>query len=436
MPAASPPAHIGKYQVLRELGRGASSTVYLAEDPFNGREVAIKRVHAQLLADEEQARRYRRSLRTESLLAGKLQHPHIVSVLDADGQADPPYVVLEYVEGTSLLRYTRPGRLLPVEHVLDIVYKCCSALEYARGLGLVHRDVKPANLMIKNDGEVKLTDFGTAASAGGATGGTITQLSGLVGSPNYMAPEQVREEPCTFRSDMFSLAVVAYELLTGRRPFEGESDYATMWKVGHEEPPPPSALRPELPAELDDVLLLAMAKRPEHRYAEWMDFAEALLDIKRGLPTGRASYRDGEAWSRMRRLPFFAGFPDAALWEVLQLGTLATHPRGSLLMREGATGSSFLVLLEGKVGVLRGGVRVATLEPGVTIGEMAYLRRSGAKRTASAVADTPVLALEVRNDDLRKAPDALQGCFDKAFIELLLNRLMATTEKLGLQATA
>src|SRR3569832_1660368 len=428
MTAANLPASIGKYRVLRELGRGASSTVYLAEDPFTDRKVAVKRIHAHLLNDDREAVRYRRALRNEALLAGKLKHPHIVAVHDADGEANPPYIVLEYIEGAPLSRFTRPDRQLPVEQVLDICYKVCSALDYAHTHGLVHRDIKPANLILKTNGDVKVTDFGTAL----AVQGDVTQITGFVGSPQYMSPEHVKEDGCTWRSDMWSLGVVAYEMLTGRRPFEGESDYTTIFKITHEEPGLPSTLRPNLPPSIDKVLMRALAKHPEARFKQWMDFADSLLQVNRGITQRKVQHREGDAYSRMRQLPFFSGFPDAVLWEALRLGTLSLRPAGTVLMEEGTVGESFMVLLQGQVNVLRGGVKIATLDAGVTLGEMAYLRQDEPTRTATAVAETAVLTLEILSQALHSATDALQVCFDKAFIELLLQRLMKTTDDLCL----
>ncbi|MBC5765993.1 protein kinase domain-containing protein [Ramlibacter albus] len=422
-----PPATIGKYAVVRELGRGASSTVYLGDDPFNKRKVAIKRIHPHLIADERQGVRYRRLLRKEATMAGQLRHPHIVSVYDADVEAEAPYIVLEYVPGAPLSHFTSAASLLPVGQVLDICYTCCSAMEYAHTRGLVHRDLKPANILMDANGDVKLTDFGTALQVKSDS----TQTLGLVGSPMYMAPEQVREQPCTNRSDMFSLAVTVYELLTGRRPFEGDSEYATLYKISNDEPTPPSMLRPGLPEGIDDVLMLALSKRPEHRFAQWMDFAEAVLAVKREVRGVSAEHRDGERFAQMRKLPFFAEFPDQVLWEALRLGVVGMHPRGYMLMEEGAAGDSFYVLIEGRVAVVRKGWKVAQLDAGVTLGEMSYLRKSDRRRTATAVAETPVVVLEIRNEALRKASEDLQLAFDKAFIDLLLNRLITTTEKLG-----
>jgi tRNA A-37 threonylcarbamoyl transferase component Bud32 len=426
MSATTIPAAIGKYRVIRELGRGASSIVYLAEDPFTDKKVALKRIHAHLLQDEREAIRYKRALRNEALLAGKLKHPHIVAVQDADCEANPPYIVLEYIEGAPLMRFTKPDRLLPVEQVLDICYKVCSALDYAHTRGLVHRDIKPANLMLQTNGDVKVTDFGTAL----ATQGDVTQITGFVGSPQYMSPEHVKEEGCTWRSDMWSLGVVAYEMLTGRRPFEGETDYTTIFKITQEEPVLPSTLRPNLPSGIDKVLMRALAKHPEARFKQWMDFADSLLQVNRGITQRKVQHREGDAYSRMRQLPFFTAFPDSVLWEALRLGTLTLKPAGTVLMEEGSMGESFMVILQGEVNVLSGGVKVATLDAGVTLGEMAYLRRDEPKRTATATAETAVLVLEILSQALHSSTDDLQVCFDKAFIELLLQRLMKTTDEL------
>ena len=188
--------------------------VYRAVDAFKRRQVAIKQLHAHLLRQPEQAERYRKLLRNEVMLTARLRHPNIVRLLDADEHAAQPYLVLEYVAGQPLSAFASADTLLPLAQVLDIAYKCCNALEHAQREGLVHRDIKPANVLLSEQGEVKLTDFGAAL----AVRSDATQLAGLVGSPSYMSPEQVQEQDLGHHSDMFSLAVVVYELLTGRRP--------------------------------------------------------------------------------------------------------------------------------------------------------------------------------------------------------------------------
>lgn len=421
------PKAIGKYRIERELGRGASGVVYLGLDGFRSRRVAVKQAHPHLLAQPEQAERYRRMLRNEAALSGRLKHPHIVRLLDADDDAPVPYLVLEYVDGRPLSDHATPDQLLPVPQVLDIAFKCCNALEYAYREGLVHRDIKPANLMLTQEGEVKLTDFGAAFSVRS----DHTQLAGLVGSPSYMSPEQVREQDLTHTSDMFSLAVVIYELLTGRRPFDGDSDFATLYRISHEAPTPPSLLRASLPAEIDAVLLRALAKDPEQRYATWDAFAHALLSVHRDLPRQRSQDTEAERFACLRALPFFADFHDVALWELMRLGSWRRAERGSVLMRENRPGDSFCILIEGKVSVSRQGVLLSTLGPGVTFGEMSYLRPENRLRTATAAADTDVLVLKVRNPALRGASEELQSRFDKVFIKLLVGRLVATNEQLA-----
>lgn len=421
------PAAIGKYVVEREIGRGASSTVYVGWDPFHKRKVAIKQIHAHLLTDADQMFRYRRHLHKEASVSGQLNHPHIVRLLDADIDADPPYLVLEYVEGQSLSSFTAVDHALSVAQVLDLAFKCCGALEHANENGLVHRDIKPANLILQSNGVVKVTDFGTALSLRSDT----TQVTGLVGSPSYMSPEQVREQACTYHSDMFSLAVVVYELLTGRKPFDGETDFATMYRINTVQPSPPSLLRADLPPAVDAILLRALAKKPEDRFAQWSDFAEALLSVSRSLPARSAIDREGERFAQLRGLAFFSEFQDASLWEALRLARLNTFARGSVLMREGEPGDSFFIILQGRVTVSRSGWKLTTLPAGVTLGEMTYLDPANPVRSATAVAASDVLALEIRNEALRHGSEELQNSFDKAFIKLLVGRLIETTAQVG-----
>jgi hypothetical protein len=246
-----------------------------------------------------------------------------------------------------------------------------------------------------------------------------------------MCPEQVSEQVCTHRSDMFSLGIVLYQLLTGRNPFEGDTDFTTMFKISTEMPVPPSVLRPELPPSANQAVMRALAKDPMERYADWSDFADALLDASKVLPQRRTQDRQAEHFAQMRSLPFFEEFHDSALWEALRLGTMLNFGLGDVLMREDSKGNSFYVILEGHVAVRRAGIQLSVLGPGVTLGEMAYLRAEKPVRTATAVAASDVLVLEIRNDALHQASEGLRTRFDRAFIKLLVNRLIATNEQVG-----
>lgn len=421
------PSGIGKYRIERELGRGASGVVYLAYDTFRDTWVAIKQIHPHLLQDPAQAVKYRRLLHNEAVLAGQINHPHIVSLVDVDERADPPYLVLEYVKGHSLEEHTAPDTLLPVSEVLDIAFKCCNALEYAHFHGMVHRDIKPANLLLRDDGELKLTDFGAALSQNG----DVTQLIGLMGSPAYMSPEQIRDEKLTQQSDMFSLGVVLYELLTGQKPFQGDSDYATIYKIGAEQPVPIRVLRPDLPATLEGVVRTALAKEPGARFADWSAFADAVIGASHSVTKLVSQITEVERFQKLRQLDFFKEFSDVAIWETLRLGRIRSLESGTVLMEEGTVGRSFYLLLEGVAKVTKRGLALTKLRAGVSIGEMVYLQSDSNVRSATVVAETAVSVLKIKSASLRQASAELQSCFDKAFIKLLVTRLIATNQQLS-----
>src|SRR5574341_2634088 len=226
-PAAAPAApaftldldlKVGKYDVQKLLGKGATGTVYLARDTFTGREVALKTIEPEVFRDPEFGTVYRSQFLNEASLAGKLRHPHIVAILDAVVQEESGHIAMEYVAGGELSQHVAPDKLLPVGEVLQIGFKCCGALEYAAREGIVHRDLKPANIMIAQGSDVKIADFGAAF----LRKSQVVQTAAM-GSPFYMSPEQIEGAELTFHSDMYSLGVALYELLTGKRPFTAPS---------------------------------------------------------------------------------------------------------------------------------------------------------------------------------------------------------------------
>jgi len=249
---------IGKYEVIRELGRGATSVVYQAYDPFQSRQVAVKVVFPEALGDKEHGKRYRKLFVTEASLAGKLSHPHIVAIYDAVADDEASYIVMEYVDGTTLERHARADDLLPLSQVIEIIYKCAKALDFASRNGVIHRDIKPANILLTGETDIKISDFGAALTTASET----TQISGI-GSPAYMSPEQVREQQLTYQTDIFSLGVVMYQMLTGRLPFQGTNNYSMIYQIMNVEPLPPSALRADIPPDIDRVVMRALEK--EHR---------------------------------------------------------------------------------------------------------------------------------------------------------------------------
>ena len=217
---------VGKYDIQGLLGKGATGTVYLAKDTFTGKEVALKTIEPEVFRDPEFGTVYRSQFLNEASLAGKLRHPHIVSILDAVVGEDSGHIAMELVMGGDLSQHAKPGTLLPVADVLQIGFKCCGALDYAAKEGIVHRDIKPANIMIAGGTEIKIADFGAAL----LKKSQVVQTAAL-GSPYYMSPEQIEGKPLTFHSDMYSLGVVLYELLTGTRPFLAENIDALIAKI-------------------------------------------------------------------------------------------------------------------------------------------------------------------------------------------------------------
>ena len=216
---------LGKYELIKKLGEGATSTVYLGRDPFAQRDVAIKVATPEILGDPDKGRLYSHLFLNEASLVGKLNHPHIVQIYDAVVAEKLCYIVMEYVPGHTLEEHARPGHLLPMDRVVELIFKCTRALDFAHRIGITHRDIKPANILMSGESDIKISDFGAAIIGGNAR----TQVSG-VGSPAYMSPEQVQEESLDHRTDIYSLGVVMFQLLTGQLPYEGRSEERRVGK--------------------------------------------------------------------------------------------------------------------------------------------------------------------------------------------------------------
>jgi serine/threonine protein kinase len=264
---------LGRYEVLRVIGKGAMGVVYEGRDPNLDRRVAIKTVKVENLS-EEAAAEYEHRFRTEARSAARLQHPNIVSVYDSDRDGNVAFLVMEYIQGDDLKHHLDRGQRYSLEQSLKIVRDLLSALDYAHKQGIVHRDIKPANLLIEPAGRVKLTDFGVARIQ---DSGEATRTQGsMVGTLKYMAPEQVQGQKIDSRADLFSAGVVLYQLLTDKRPFDGDNDFSIIHQIIGHNPPPPSSINPRLPTALDAVVARALAKDREERFATARDFAVAL----------------------------------------------------------------------------------------------------------------------------------------------------------------
>ena len=260
---------LGKYRLLEPLGKGGFSTVYRAENLSLGNEVAIKILDPVLAQDESFVRRFRREARRTALL----DHPNIVRVLDLDQANGEFFIAMEYIPSKDLHDLLSPDELMPLDQVVDIVRQLGAALDYAHARALVHRDVKPGNVLVREDGSVKLTDFGLVHASEGSK---LTQTGTTMGTPSYMSPEQTRGSVVDGRADLYALGVMAYEFITGQVPFQGDTPVSTAYMHVHEPPPPPSTISERAGGSVEAVLLKALAKEPSNRYQSGEALANAL----------------------------------------------------------------------------------------------------------------------------------------------------------------
>ena len=267
---------LGRYRLEKELGKGAMGVVYQGRDPKIGRLVAIKTLALSSEFEGSELTDARERFFREAETAGRLQHPHIVTIFDAGEEHDLAYIAMEFLRGRDLLDHAREGALLPVAAVLRIGQQVAQALNYAHQQNVVHRDIKPANIMFDPEtGDVKVTDFGIAR----ITDASRTRTGMVLGTPSFMSPEQLAGQRIDGRSDLYSLGVTLFQLLTGRLPLNGESMAALMYRIANEAPPDVRSLRPELPLALTDILGRTMAKRPDDRFQTGADLSAALQAV-------------------------------------------------------------------------------------------------------------------------------------------------------------
>lgn len=286
---------LGRYEIVERLGEGAMGTVYRGHDPLLDRALAIKTVNLAVPIDdraEYEARFYQ-----EAKAAGSLSHPNIVVIYDIGKTDAVAYMAMEFIEGRELRRVLTHQAPLPITHAVYIAAQVADALAYAHGRGVVHRDIKPTNIMITTDGLVKLTDFGIARMRSSE----VKTMTGVIlGSPRYMSPEQAAGKRADYRSDIFSLGVVLYEMLTGQAPFQADTVTGLMYQTVTATPAPPSTLNPSLPKVLDFIVAKALAKSADARYQDAREFAE---DLRDSVETPSSRNLEQQLLARLRAAP-------------------------------------------------------------------------------------------------------------------------------------
>lgn len=422
---------VGKYELRGMLGRGTCGMVFRAFDPFVRREVAIKVALPDTKGKKPEADHAsghdRQGFFEEAHTAGILQHPHIVSVFDAGVEGDLNYIVMEYVDGTTLRPNTSGREPLPVFEVLDILFKCAKALDYAHSKGVLHRDIKPTNIMLTSEGVVKVVDFSVAEMQQTRADGK--GRVGLVGSPLYMAPEQIKGGEPSPQTDLYSLGVVAYELLVHEPPYPTQDLRKMFTEIVNTPAPLVSDKRKDVPKALCDLVSALMSKNPQQRPRSGEALALQLLSLHDSLRASNREIKGRENRDALRKLAFFDEFTDEDIDELMSVSSMITCQPGETIIHEGEIDSAFFIIVRGSVEVHKSQEPIRVLMAGDCFGEVGFLTKY--KRTASIVAKSPALLLKVNGTLMQKLSKDCQLRYYKVFTETLVYRLSVTSAELS-----
>lgn len=430
VPAAPPvqgpmPVKLGKYTLQREVGRGSSGTVFLAHDPFEDREVAIKVYYRDDELESAQAKIQSKIFFNEAHMAGQLKHPNILPIHDAGEEDGQRYVVMDFLpDSVPLAKYTRSDSLLPMSKVVEIFFSTAKALDYAHRNGVVHRDIKPANILMNPRGHTLIVDFGIAKSAKLPN----SELDGSIGTPRYMSPEQVRGEDVNNQTDLYSLGVAIYELLAGTSPFVAHSLKDLTHRILKEEPLPPSEYAVNVPEILDRIVMRCLKKEPRKRYRNGLDIAGDLAYIFDEINEQTQELDEDARLAMCRRLKFFGDFGDDELREVICNSQWRNLASGRNIVTEGELDDSFFVLVSGEVSVWKRDTELGVLREGDCFGEMGFGGRI--KRTATIRARGTVDLLVISASAIERASKDVQLKFHRVFVHTLIDRLAKSNERL------
>jgi len=436
----------GDYQAIRELGRGATSIVYLAEKVFeraavqedesdgsfpdlNLEQDKPKPAHAAVKVvnfnDETSklSRRFRKLFATEAWVASQLDHPNITKVFDWKVEDDRAYLVMEHLEGQTLDAYVTMDKLLPVQKVVDIIHKVAVALDYAHRRGVVNRDIKPANVMLCENGDVKVMDFGLALNTKKNVDIDSTYINGL-GSPAYMSPEQIKGYTLNHQTDLYSLGVMFYQLLSGRLPFRAKNTASLVYKIINTEPVPVTQLNPDLPEFTHNVISKAMEKDLYSRYRLGAHLAKELSDAPYQRVKLDPSINLDARWKALRALPLLGKLDDMDVWELLRVSNWREYPPAKVIMQEGEEGNSFGIVLEGHVEIENGAKALTISSKGDLVGITEWLdSEPEVKRTSTATTLDKVTYLEVNPAAFLYATEELSEEMHRLATDTVLKRM-------------
>lgn len=414
-----------RFQMRKELGRGAAGEVHLAYDTYLQREVALKLTRSGYLDNPQESIRNRKMWLNEMRLAGKLQHPFIVQIFEACSTDEFDYLVMEYVPGGTLKQFTSFDNLLPINKLIDILYKVCNALDYSHKMGILHRDIKPSNVLLGENNAVKVSDFGAAFLLNSDT----TQVD-MVGTLPFMPPEQFQQARPSMQSDVYAVGVMAYQLLTGQLPFTAKSYDEMIYQKLHEEALPLEKRRQDIPRALRFAVHRAMHKDREMRYNSWKAFCDDLAAALPSMEKVEEIQFNAGHFDVLRNLGFFEHFTDNEVWETVGISQWQESKAGEYIVRENEVGSSLYVMLNGEAVVSKNEVELTRMHSGSCFGEIAYLDEERHTRLATVKAVTDIRLIKIEGESLQHASASLQASFAKAFLALMISRIKDTDRRL------
>ncbi|MBW1767525.1 MAG: protein kinase [Deltaproteobacteria bacterium] len=417
---------ISRYRVVRELGRGGMGVVYLAHDPFIDRQVAIKTTLTAPPNEPRKFEKFQQRFFNEAKAAGKLIHPGIVSVYDAMIENDQFYMVMEYVEGPTLRKYCCKETLLPIDKVVNIIFQCAKALFYAHQNGVIHRDIKPSNIIISTEDIIKISDFGIAKIEGASS---PLWAGSLPSSIYYTSPERFRNERLTQQSDIFSLGIIMYELLTGSKPFEADTKVGILFKILNEKLEFLNKSQRNIPELLQRIILRSLEKDIKKRYQTCLELAAELSDFFDHLRFVDEEIDYGKKLKILKRLDFFKDFLLRELGEVIKVTRWIKCKANQTIITEGEIEECFYIIATGEMMVIKGGKPIATLKRGGCFGEMAYLGKT--PRTATIQSLGKSILIKINSSAIERMSINTQLRFYKAFSSTLILRLTRASELLS-----
>ncbi|MCZ6579957.1 MAG: serine/threonine-protein kinase [Gammaproteobacteria bacterium] len=419
------PSKIAKYEIKRRIGRGSMGVVYEAFDPFVQRTVAIKVAHSQEDQDPAITQKAREGFFAEVYSAGRMHHPSVISVYDAGQEDDYNYIVMEYVDGVTLQDYVVGDKSLTPNQVVDVIYQCAKGLDYVHRQGVIHRDIKPGNIMLSNDGEVKIMDFSIAH----IDIGTGTHEGDILGSPMYMPPEQVTvEKRLVAQSDIYSLGASMYALLAKKAPYKASNIDSLIYQIANLEPEALEEINPDIPEHVIKIVSKAMNKIIYDRHESAQELAEELSHSFGRLRQVGDRIDMQEQWTALRHLNFFKDFNDAQITEVVEASEWDDFEKGEVIVKEGDKETSFFIVIKGGVEVFKKDRVIGTMKQGDCFGEIAFITKK--PRGATIIARTNVTLMSVSTSLMEQASLETQLQYYRIFLENLVLRLSQTTEKL------